>query len=113
MKCMKCGCVIPAGQVFCDECLEDMEKHPVKPGTPVILPRREKQAAPKRSRKRVQKPEEIITRLRRAVVCLMALVAAMGIALTVTVYLLVNRPTPEDTDLLPGQNYGTSEPAKP
>ena len=113
MKCMKCGCVIPAGQVFCDECLEDMEKHPVKPGIPVTLPRREKQVAPKRSRKRVHKPEEIITRLRRTVVCLMALVAAMAIALTITVYLLVNQQKMDGNDLLPGQNYGTSEPANP
>lgn len=111
MNCMKCGSVIPAGQVFCDECLADMEKHPVKPGTPLILPRREKQTVTKRSRKRVHKPEEIISKLRRTVVCLMALIAAMGIALTIAVYLLVNQNQTEGTDLLPGQNYGTSEPA--
>ena len=46
---MKCGREIPVGQVFCDECLEDMEKYPVKPGTAVQLPARPKPAPVKKS----------------------------------------------------------------
>ena len=37
---MKCGKDLGASQVFCDECLEMMEKNPVKPGTVVKLPNR-------------------------------------------------------------------------
>ena len=109
MKCMKCGKGIHAGQVFCEECLADMEQHPVKPGTPVLLPRREKQSAVKRSRKRIRKPEEIIRSLRRTVLVLMALVAALGIALTICIHLLVTRNEITNPNELPGQNYGTSE----
>ena len=106
---MKCGTAILSGQVFCEECLADMELHPVKPDTPVILPRREKQAAQKRGRKRLRKPEDIISRLRRTVWLLMVVVAALVIALTITVHLLVTQTDHTDPGNLPGQNYGTSE----
>lgn len=109
VKCMKCGAGIRAGQVFCEECLADMEKHPVKPGTPVILPRREKQSAPKRNWKRARKPEEIISRLRRTVIVLMALIAVLAAALTISIHLLVTRADLGNPNQLPGQNYGTSE----
>ena len=70
MKCMRCGTEIATDAVFCEDCLAEMEKHPVKPGTPVLLPRREKQAPVKRSKKRTVKPEEQVHRLRRAVILL-------------------------------------------
>ena len=38
MNCMKCGREITLGQVFCKDCLVDMENFPIKPGTPVQLP---------------------------------------------------------------------------
>ena len=41
MSCMKCGKEVSEGQVFCEECLTEMERYPVKPGTPVLLPHRE------------------------------------------------------------------------
>lgn len=112
MKCMKCGTGIPSGQVFCEECLTDMEKHPVKPGTPVILPRRDKPTQQKRSRRRTLKPEELIAKLRRAVVWLMVLCAVLAIALTLCVYMLFNPPATDNPANLPGQNYGTSVPAE-
>ena len=40
MGCIKCGKKLGVSTVFCDECLEKMEKHPVKPGTLVKLPSR-------------------------------------------------------------------------
>lgn len=40
MGCMKCGKKLGESQVFCDECLAEMEKRPVKPGTVVKLPKR-------------------------------------------------------------------------
>lgn len=38
MHCMKCGRKVEDSHVFCDDCLEDMKKYPVKPGTVVRLP---------------------------------------------------------------------------
>ena len=39
-RCLKCRREIAEGQVFCDDCLAQMKKYPVKPGTPVNLPKR-------------------------------------------------------------------------
>lgn len=108
MKCMRCGTEIASGAVFCEECLADMEKHPVKPGTPINLPRREKQQPAKRNKKRFYKPEEHISALRRLVVWLMALIIVLILALTATVYMLFHQPDQNDGNRLPGQNYGTS-----
>lgn len=108
MNCMRCGVEITSGAVFCDACLADMETHPVKPGTPVNLPRREKQQPVKRSKKRVHKPDEVIGILRRWVIWLMAIVLTLAIALSATIYLLVSQSNANDRDAQPGQNYGTS-----
>lgn len=108
MKCMRCGTEIPSESVFCDDCLAEMEQHPIKPGTPINLPRREKQQLAKRSKKRVLKPEEQIHALRRLVAFLMTVIILLAIALTASIYLLATQPDQNDSNRLPGQNYGTS-----
>lgn len=40
MNCMKCGREISGDQVFCDHCLADMEKYPVRPDIVIQLPKR-------------------------------------------------------------------------
>lgn len=67
MQCMKCGRETESGQVFCRDCLAEMEKYPVKPGTPVYIPN---QAQPVRKPQRYVipvDPEEQVRRLRRKV----------------------------------------------
>lgn len=108
MKCMKCGAGISSGQVFCEECLTDMEKHPVAPGTPVLLPRHEKQVVTKRSRKRVKKPEEQVAILRRVIILLLVVITLLSAALTMALYSIFTEPEAEAPSKLPGQNYGTS-----
>lgn len=68
MNCMKCGREIPAGQVFCDGCLEIMKQYPVKPDTAVSLPRNRQNAAAKKpaSRRRPLSPEEQVPILKRS-----------------------------------------------
>ena len=68
MSCMKCGKEVSEDQVFCPECLAEMDRYPVKPGTPVLLPHREPIAAQRKRRplKRVRKPEEQLAALRAA-----------------------------------------------
>ena len=39
MNCMKCGRELEEGQVFCAECLEQMEADPIRISTPVHIPR--------------------------------------------------------------------------
>lgn len=89
MTCMKCGRKIPAEQVFCDSCLEVMEKYPVKRDAAIHLPQRKEQSSSKKQtgRRRQLPPEEQIVflrkRLRRAtavivVLCLLFAAAAAG-----------------------------------
>ena len=111
MKCMKCGVSIPSGRVFCETCLTDMAAHPVPQDAPLLLPRREKQQTVKRSRKKARKPEEQVTMLRKIISALLMTVLVLAIALTVSIYALVHLNN-QNNGPLPGQNYGTSEPAQ-
>lgn len=83
MYCLKCGKETREDRVFCDHCTEVMEQYPIKPGTPVQLPRRETAAAPKKvSRRRIRSQEEQIQQLRvtvRALIgCLVILALLLG-----------------------------------
>lgn len=42
MNCIRCGRETQENNTFCDACLKEMEKHPVAPGTPIQMPKREK-----------------------------------------------------------------------
>ncbi|MGN1000246.1 MAG: hypothetical protein ACI4PO_11905 [Faecousia sp.] len=104
MNCMKCGRELKGTEVFCPECAAQMEKYPVKPGTPVQLPYRT--AAPpskKKSKRRILKPEEQIAKLRHSLRLLtLALVVLMIAFILVTVMLLQvldQRDRAEDSQL--------------
>ena len=109
MNCIKCGVKIAADQVFCPECLEDMQKHPVKPDTPLFLPAQRPISTGKRtSRKKTIKPEERISSLRKTVVTLIIMNMILLILLTFSVMMLLNITGTKEIPFLPGQNYGTS-----
>ena len=63
MNCMKCGREVDEGQVFCGECMENMEHEPIKMNTPVLIPVQ----PPKKSspRRQVVNPEEEVKRLEK------------------------------------------------
>ena len=68
MNCLKCGREIEEGQVFCNDCLVQMAKYPVKPGTAVQLPSRGSAAVSKKvhSRRRTKAaPEEQLKALKK------------------------------------------------
>ena len=98
MQCMKCGVDVPEGQVFCDKCLELMDRYPVKPGTPVqILPR-----SPKTAKKKELSPEELLVRQKRINRRLKALVLVLAAALAcITIFMLLWALLP-GYDLIPG-----------
>ncbi len=114
MNCMKCGQEIPNDQVFCEECLLDMEKHPVKPDTPVLLPPRALDPNTKRPpvhhhHRRLRKPEDTISRLRSWVILLGVLTVALALAFAMAVTLvlrLMDQPPPPNESA--GQNYSTN-----
>ncbi|MBE6924341.1 MAG: hypothetical protein E7466_03765 [Ruminococcaceae bacterium] len=92
MNCMKCGREIALGQVFCKECQADMERYPVKPGTPVILPPPVTPGPSRRNTSRKpRKPEEQLSRLRRLMISLMVLFMIVVAAGTLLIFSLTEK----------------------
>ena len=48
VNCMKCGRETKVDAVFCDECLEHMDRHPVPPNTLVYVPSEKDRASAKK-----------------------------------------------------------------
>jgi len=106
VNCMKCGRDIEPEQVFCAQCLADMEKYPVRPGTAVQLPRRQetplyRKVYPKR---RPPTPEEQIRRLRKNIRRLWGCLIACFVIIALLIYPFV-RELIDSQKQLPGQNY--------
>ncbi len=110
VNCMKCGREIEESQVFCPECLEEMEKYPVKPGTVVQLPRMTNYPAPKKppQRKKTAPPlEEQVRTLRKWA---RTLALALVLVLTLLIgggYLAIRYYVEEQNKVIPGQNYSS------
>ncbi len=88
MKCLKCGTTIPSELVFCESCQEEMDRHPVKPGTPILLPKRPERHMGKTSHKRVKKPEEVIANLRSLIFWLLLVIMALLTALGISIWMI-------------------------
>ena len=102
MSCMKCGKEVSEGQVFCQECLAEMEKYPVKPGTPLPLPIRPREAVVhKRSYRKSRKPEEQIVSLRRWLSILCVICWILLIALTLAVMVIMQLMGNPNIHILP------------
>lgn len=93
MKCMKCGTAISSDQVFCESCRDEMERYPVKPGTPIQLPNRPEKVQ-KNTHKKVRKPEEIIANLQAFIFWLILLIVALGVALGICIHMLLTLAGP-------------------
>lgn len=106
MQCIKCGRDVEDKQVFCPECLASMDQAPVKPGTPVSIPKRPAREYTPPVKK--DKPEEIILRLQKKLkvlsVTILVLVIALSISLGMITYHFV---TTEHDGFDIGFNYST------
>ena len=112
VTCMKCGREISLGQVFCKDCLSDMQAHPVKPGTPVVLPIHEPiNTARRTNARKIRKPEEQITLLRKLLLIVSISFLIVSLALAITISVLIANNAEDDPASLPGQNYSTEESA--
>lgn len=116
MLCMKCGRELETEQAFCDDCLAEMEKYPVKPGTVVQLPPQRQEPVVKKQTNHRRHPavplEDQVKRLKRRVAALscalvLALAAAAGLG-----YLAAKEYIDYHTGFLPGQNYSSMTPAE-
>ena len=111
MTCMKCGRASEDKQVFCPACLAEMEKYPVKPGTPANIPVRPVVLPPKKTPKapRFATPEEHIAHLRKSrrnwAMAFCVALLLLGFFATA----LFQRLFPRKTDTPLGQNYGTAQ----
>jgi len=103
---MKCGRETAAEQVFCQDCLLEMQKYPVKPGTAVMLPKhREPSAIRKPPKRRAPSMEDQLKSLRKRVhlltaLLLVAVVAIVCLSIPTAKHLMERR-------LPPGQNYSS------
>lgn len=110
MNCMKCGRETAGEDVFCQECLLQMEKYPVPPGVVVLLPRRKESSSMKKVTKRYTPSMEeqiAVLRKRNAVLILLLLLSIAAIA-------VMFRPTMHyvrDEHFEIGQNYSSVSPA--
>ena len=109
MYCMKCGPEMTQQQAFCEACLAEMEKYPVKPGTVIQLPPRpETPVQRKQPRKRTLSPDEQLLQLKKRcrrltiVLVLLALITAfLGFVASSAIYKL-------DIQRFWGQNYSAA-----
>jgi len=109
-ECMKCGRELSGGQIFCDNCLAEMDKYPVRPGVVVMLPRRRQQppkpAAPRR--RPTPTPEEQVLKLKKRVKIQSLALALVTLLLAASVWLQVSYQLEKrDAAPIPGQNYSS------
>lgn len=102
MACIKCGKDTAAGAEFCKECLADMERHPVKQGTPVILPKRDELSVMRSNRKKTLKPEQQVLQLKRALRWVLTLCILLLLVATVSILVLFHLVDDPVTSLLNG-----------
>lgn len=109
MRCMRCGVKIDDQLVFCESCLSDIEKYPVKPGATVQIPVRPAPAPVKKRprRNRDLKPEEQLRRAKLTIRYLCATLAVLVIAFALTAALLLRLLNQRDLGPGIGQNYTT------
>ena len=109
VNCMKCGCETKEDAVFCEECLDHMNRHPVPPNTLVYVPSEKDRAATKKHAisHPVMTSEEQIKRLNRRVHGLSLLVALlMGLVVFLGLLSLDTLQQLNVTNLI-GKNYTT------
>lgn len=106
MECLKCGRETAGAEVFCTECLKEMEKNPVNSNTPVVIHHR-KEPQRRTPQKKAPKSEEVIAGLNRKVQRLRAAVAVLALLLTVSLAAMGYLVWAERDDLDIGFNYGT------
>lgn len=116
MNCMKCGRETVDNQVFCAECLAEMEKYPVKPGTVVHLPHRSEEPSSRKAhsrRKAPPAPEEQVRSQRKVIRNLLIALLVSLILLGVTGYFAIIHLLNNQSALLPGQNYSSVTSTEP
>lgn len=85
MKCMRCARETAPQQVFCNACLENMARYPVRSDTPIYLPVRKPKEAPRKKSRRFRRErtaEEMVMILRKRVKVLTAITVILVMMLS-------------------------------
>ena len=106
MNCMKCGRELKEGQVFCDTCLENMEKEPIRINTPVPIPVQPKPVAS--HRRPILNPEEEVKRLEKINQNLILFLILTTVAMILFALGLFHQEVLDVVDNL-GRNYSVVE----
>ena len=110
MSCLRCGRETAEKQVFCELCLSDMKKYPVKPGTSIQLPSRSAQDEVRKPRPKVPTLEEEYDKLLHAIRVLLLAMAGLLMAFAICAGLLIsNLNQQDDNSVPPAQNFGTTQ----
>jgi len=109
MNCMKCGREIEEDQAFCQYCLLEMENHPVKPNTVVLLPDQKPAEVKKTVRRKKTEipPEEQLPVLKSKLWTLRLISLVLLIFISVLGYITFRAISELDIQRLLGQNYST------
>ena len=114
MNCMKCGRETEEEQVFCRTCLDDMEAHPVKPGTVVLIPSRAEEEESRKNqhrKKTLPTPSEQIRRLKRKLLWTRIALASLLLLCGLLCFAVGRVAIEWDAGRIMGQNYSTVETA--
>ena len=89
MYCLKCGNETQGEKIFCEDCLLLAQRYPIKPGTPIQLPRQDQ---PKKnlSQKRTTSTEEQVDALRKTLFYTRVLLFLMTVALAMALGIAFN-----------------------
>ena len=101
---MKCGRDTVDDHVFCDSCQQNMERHPIAPGTVVHLPNRSATARKPAPRKRAVPLEEQLQHARRSLRRTRTFALILLVILVMTAVILFREVTTLDAPII-GQNY--------
>ena len=106
MYCLKCGREIDGQQVYCNGCLEVMSRYPIKPGTPVQLPKRNYVIVPKKQ-SRTPSVEDQLRHTRGMVKTLIILLLAVTLGASYFVYQYF-QPDTTIEEPSPGQSWSVA-----
>ena len=109
MNCIKCGVTIADSQVFCPQCLEVMEKYPVKPNVQVTIPVRPPTPTTRKRSRRFKGSihDEQMRRMRIKLRITQFFLIFVLLAFTVLAGILLKFISDSDIMPNPGQNYST------
>ena len=107
MNCMKCGKETQQDQIFCPDCLAEMEKYPVKPGTVVQIPVQPIKKQPHHRRQTVTHEEQLKrqSKIIRRLVLALVLTAAVAVFFALLSFDILEKSSVHN---LLGQNYSVA-----